>query len=62
MIEISKGKQSLTMSGDKIDRLCVELAGGGYTVEQTAKAMEYRQHLMAGKTIIANGFTIKIAN
>ena len=60
MIEVNKGNAKQTLADDKLAAVCVELAGGGYTAQQTAKAMEYRQQLVDGKTIKAKGFTVKI--
>lgn len=60
MITINKGNQSTQVNQEKIANLCLELAGGGYTASQTAKAMQYQQQLLNGETIKAKGFTIKI--
>ena len=60
MIEISKGTAKLTYSIDKLAAIAVQLAGGGYTVEQTAYAMSIQSELKAGKTVKVNGYTVKI--
>ena len=60
MIEVSKGVAKATYPIDKLAAIAVQLAGGGYTVAQTAKAMEIQANLQAGKTIKANGYTVKI--
>jgi hypothetical protein len=60
MIEIKKGVSKTTFPIDKIAAVALQLAGGGYTVAQTAKAMEIQADLKAGKTVKAKGFTVKI--
>ena len=60
MIEVSKGVAKATYPIDKLAAIAVQLAGGGYTVAQTAKAMEIQSELQAGKTVKAKGYTVKI--
>jgi hypothetical protein len=60
MIEVIKGTAKQNFPIDKIAAVALQLAGGGYTVAQTAKAMEIQADLKAGKTVKAKGFTVKI--
>lgn len=60
MIEITKGNSTQRFSLDKLAAICVQLAGGGYTMTQTAKAMDIKNKLNAGQMVKTNGYTVKI--
>ena len=60
MIEVSKGVAKATYPIDKLAAIAVQLAGGGYTVAQTAKAMEIQSELQAGKTVRSEEHTSEL--
>ena len=60
MIEITKGNATQHFPMEKLAAICVQIAGGGYTMAQTAKAMDIKNKLNAGQMVKINGYTVKI--
>ena len=53
MIKITKGNVSRMFKDQYLPNICLELAGGGYTAAQTAKAMVLQNKVLEkGKTKI----------
>lgn len=56
MITVTKGKVfSRTYDNCQLPDVCLHYAGGGYTAEQTAKAMVAQSELLSGNTAKLNG-------
>ena len=61
MIKITtKSGVTRTFPDDKLAAICLELAGGGYTAAQTAKAMQYQDALTKEGTLKVRTMTITI--
>ena len=46
MITVTKGKVARTFPDTLLPQICLELAGGGYTAGQTAKAMRLQSDVL----------------
>lgn len=57
-VTVIKDKQSHQFPMEKLAAICLQICGGGYTVSQTAQAMELQQKIIAKGKATKNKITV----
>ena len=57
-VTVIKDKQSRQFPMEKLAAICLQICGGGYTVSQTAQAMELQQKIIAKGNATKNKITV----
>jgi len=60
VIKLSVGANSRVFSIDNLEDICLEMAGGGTTEEQTMKAMVLARQLERGEPVVTRKYTVEI--
>jgi len=60
VIKLSVGTNSRVFSMDNLEDICLEMAGGGATEEQTMKAMVLARQLERGDPVVTRKYTVEI--
>jgi len=60
VIKLSVGTNSRVFSIDNLEDICLEMAGGGNTEEQTIKAMTLARQLERGDPVVTRKYTVEI--
>jgi hypothetical protein len=60
VIKLSVGTNSRVFSMDNLEDICLEMAGGGTTEEQTMKAMALARQLERGDPVVTRKYTVEI--
>ena len=60
VIKLSVGANSRVFSMDNLEDICLEMAGGGTTEEQTMKAMVLVRQLERGEPVVTRKYTVEI--
>lgn len=50
------------VSAKHLATICVDICGGGYTVEQTSEAIKMQRKLLDGETVEVNNCEVRITN
>lgn len=52
--------KTITVAREQAAKLCLELSGGGYTVQQTARSMEAHRTLLTKKEVKIGKVLVKL--
>jgi hypothetical protein len=60
MIKVFKDNKMFKFEDYMLEKICVEISGGGLTALQTATAMQYAQDLRINGELSLKGYEIKL--